>query len=188
MSNPKPEEKTYMAWSKDDVVRLVGWMEENQEELRGQQKKWHKDIKEEVFVDESIIVNRIRVKVSNMKAAWSMAKKSRDQSGWGLKPEDHSDSQQSFLEKKFLYSLLLPLKHTVPLLIADILDVLFFSSLHPVFCSANLASLPPPAAKMSFDASGKALKMIFLDSHESKTPKLEDHDIQHAHGGLDTEE
>ncbi|KAF8427057.1 hypothetical protein EV426DRAFT_715314 [Tirmania nivea] len=52
MSNPKPEEKTYMAWSKDDVERLVGWMEENQEALRGQQKKWHKDIKEEVFADE----------------------------------------------------------------------------------------------------------------------------------------
>ncbi|KAF8417647.1 hypothetical protein EV426DRAFT_709654 [Tirmania nivea] len=57
MSNPKPEEKTYMAWSKDDVERLVGWMEENQEALRGQQKKWHKDIKEEVFADEGITIN-----------------------------------------------------------------------------------------------------------------------------------
>ncbi|KAF8418336.1 hypothetical protein EV426DRAFT_645415 [Tirmania nivea] len=68
MSNPKPEEKTYMTWSKDDVERLVGWMEENQEALRGQQKKWHKDIKEEVFADEGITVNRIRDKLSNIQS------------------------------------------------------------------------------------------------------------------------
>ncbi|KAF8439174.1 hypothetical protein BGX38DRAFT_1208809 [Terfezia claveryi] len=108
MSNPNPEEKTYKAWSKEEVEKLIGWMEENQEALRGLQRKWHKDVKEEVFADdENITFNRIRDKVSNMKAAWSQAKKARDQSGWGLKPEDHSDSQQSFLEKKcaFFYRL-----------------------------------------------------------------------------------
>jgi len=54
-------------------------MEENQQALRGQQKKWHKDVKEEVFADDdSITLNRIRDKVANMKVAWSTAKKARD--------------------------------------------------------------------------------------------------------------
>ncbi|KAF8439653.1 hypothetical protein BGX38DRAFT_1144655 [Terfezia claveryi] len=94
ISNPNPEEKTYKAWSKEKVEKLIGWMEENQEVLQGLQRKWHKDIKEEVFADdENIIFNRIRDKVLNIKAAWSQAKKARDQSSWSLKPEDYSDSQ-----------------------------------------------------------------------------------------------
>jgi len=35
-----------------------------------------------------------------MKVAWSTAKKAGDQSGWGLKAEDHSESQQIYLAKK----------------------------------------------------------------------------------------
>ncbi|KAF8427469.1 hypothetical protein EV426DRAFT_699301 [Tirmania nivea] len=60
MSNPNSEEKTYKACSKEEVEKLIGWMEENQEALRGLQRKWHKDVKEEVFADnENITVNRI---------------------------------------------------------------------------------------------------------------------------------
>jgi len=42
-----------------------------------------------------------------MKVAWSTAKKARDQSGWELKAEDHSESQQTYLNKKcsFFYRL-----------------------------------------------------------------------------------
>ncbi|KAF8426234.1 hypothetical protein EV426DRAFT_661134 [Tirmania nivea] len=58
MSHPNSEEKTYKAWSKEEVEKLIGWMEENQEALRGLQRKWHKDVKEEVFADdENITVN-----------------------------------------------------------------------------------------------------------------------------------
>ena len=40
-------------------------MEENQEALRGQQKKWHRDVNEEVFADDdSITLNRIRDKAA----------------------------------------------------------------------------------------------------------------------------
>ncbi|KAF8426188.1 hypothetical protein EV426DRAFT_704117 [Tirmania nivea] len=60
MSNPNSEEKTYKAWSKEEVEKLIGWMEENQEALRGLQRKCYKYVKEEVFADdENITVNRI---------------------------------------------------------------------------------------------------------------------------------
>ena len=36
-------------WSKDEIDRLVGWMEENRDNLKGKQSNWHKDVKEEVF-------------------------------------------------------------------------------------------------------------------------------------------
>jgi len=68
----------------------------------------HKDVKEEVFADDnSITLNRILDKVADMKVARSTAKKARDQSGWGLKAEDHSESQQTYLNKKcpFFYRL-----------------------------------------------------------------------------------
>ena len=32
-------------WTKEEMERLVGWMEENQESLRGKQAVWHKDVK-----------------------------------------------------------------------------------------------------------------------------------------------
>ncbi|KAF8428737.1 hypothetical protein EV426DRAFT_711420 [Tirmania nivea] len=40
------------AWPKEDVERLVCWMEEHQENLRGKQAAWHKDVKEQVFAED----------------------------------------------------------------------------------------------------------------------------------------
>ena len=52
-------------WEKYDVEKLVSWMEENQEKLRGKQAAWHKDVKEEVFGDnDDMTVKRIREKHS----------------------------------------------------------------------------------------------------------------------------
>jgi len=42
-------------WSKSESERLVAWMEENQEELRGKQITWHKLVKEQVLSSEEQI-------------------------------------------------------------------------------------------------------------------------------------
>ena len=61
------------AWSKIEIELLVEWMEDNQEELRGKQNIWHKQVKEEVFTNEEhITVKRIVEKAVNMKAASCM--------------------------------------------------------------------------------------------------------------------
>ena len=70
------QQTTRSAWRKEDVERLVCWMEEHQGTLRGKQRTWHKDVKEQVFSEnEEITVRRIGDKVSNMKNAWRNARK-----------------------------------------------------------------------------------------------------------------
>ncbi|KAF8433060.1 hypothetical protein BGX38DRAFT_1276314 [Terfezia claveryi] len=50
-------------WSKEDVKRLVAWMEDHQDKLCGKQAVWHKDVKDQVFgEDEWITVKRIKEK------------------------------------------------------------------------------------------------------------------------------
>jgi len=39
-------------WTREEVERLVRWMEENQELLKGKQSEWHKRVKVQVFGDE----------------------------------------------------------------------------------------------------------------------------------------
>ncbi|KAF8424368.1 hypothetical protein EV426DRAFT_574030 [Tirmania nivea] len=88
-------------WPKEDMERLVCWMEDNQEKLRGKQAAWHKDVKEQVFAeDPDITVNRIRDKAQNMKKAWSDARKLREQSGSGVRAEDQVSSFNALLESK----------------------------------------------------------------------------------------
>lgn len=88
-------------WVKEDVERLVHWMEENQQSLRGKQSVWHNDIKEQVFAeDEDITVKRIREKVQNMKNAWRSARKLWQQSGSGLRAEDNPPTLNALLESK----------------------------------------------------------------------------------------
>lgn len=77
------------------------WMEENEESLRGRQAAWHKDVKDQVFADnEEITVKRIKEKVQNMRSSWKLARKLREQSGSGVKPEDNTPSFVAVLEKK----------------------------------------------------------------------------------------
>ncbi|KAF8425569.1 hypothetical protein EV426DRAFT_716101 [Tirmania nivea] len=77
-------------WSKSQSERLVAWMEENQEELRGKQIKWHKLVKEQVFSnDEHITVKRITDKATNMKRSWKEARAMQQRSGWGVKAENN---------------------------------------------------------------------------------------------------
>lgn len=76
-------------------------MEEHQENLRGKQAAWHKDVKEQVFArDPEITVNRIKDKAQNMKKAWSDARKLREQSGSGVRAEDQVSSFNALLESK----------------------------------------------------------------------------------------
>ncbi|KAF8416655.1 hypothetical protein EV426DRAFT_711845 [Tirmania nivea] len=85
--------KANKSWDKSDVERLVAWMEDNQEKLRGKQSAWHKDVKEELFKDEDdMTIKRIREKAVNMKTAWTKTKALVVKTGWGLRPEKNEAS------------------------------------------------------------------------------------------------
>ncbi|KAF8430147.1 hypothetical protein EV426DRAFT_708274 [Tirmania nivea] len=73
-------------WPKEDMERLVCWMEDNQEKLRGKQAAWHKDVKEQVFAEDPDIT--------------SDARKLREQSGSGVRAEDQVSSFNALLESK----------------------------------------------------------------------------------------
>ena len=88
-------------WTKAEVERLLAWMEDNLEELRGKQSRWHKDVKCEVFLkDEHITIKKISDKVSNMKKQWKEAKALRDGSGWGIMDYKEDQSIKDALERK----------------------------------------------------------------------------------------
>jgi len=83
------------------MERLVCWMEENQQSLRGKQTVWYKDVKEQVFGDnEDITVKRVGEKVQNMKNAWRNARKLQEQSGGGVRAEDNAPTFNALLETK----------------------------------------------------------------------------------------
>jgi len=44
--NANMPNSTTQAWARDEVERLISWMEDNQEQLRGKQIAWHKEVKE----------------------------------------------------------------------------------------------------------------------------------------------
>jgi len=82
MAADRPKTTRSRNWLKDDMERLVCWMEENQQSLRGKQATWHKDVKEQIFAEnEEITVKRIGEKVQNMKNSWRNARKIQEQSG-----------------------------------------------------------------------------------------------------------
>ncbi|KAF8418337.1 hypothetical protein EV426DRAFT_645416 [Tirmania nivea] len=51
MASQRPKPTRIRNWVKEDMERLVCWMEENKQSLRGKQSAWHKDAKEQVFGD-----------------------------------------------------------------------------------------------------------------------------------------
>jgi len=78
-------------------------MENHEEEIRGKQVQWHKEVKEEVFVDEEYIpVKRTTQKMGSMRKAWKGAKAGQEQerSGWRVKPEENEESINEVLERK----------------------------------------------------------------------------------------
>jgi len=91
-------------WSKSESERLVAWMEENQEELRGKQITWHKLVKEQVFPsEEHITIRRITDKATNMKRSWKEARAMQQRSGWGVRAEDNETSINEALERRCLF-------------------------------------------------------------------------------------
>ena len=94
------QQRQIKLWSAADTERLIAWMEDNQEALRGLQSKWYKDVKDALWKEDADMTwQRVRDKVQNMKQAWKRAANMRDQSGWGLSAEDHESSVVEKLEK-----------------------------------------------------------------------------------------
>ena len=88
-------------WWRSQVERLIDWMEEHLEDLRGKQVTWHKDVKEQLFSnDNHITVRKITNKVANMKRAWRDARAMQDQSGWGLQEDENDSTINGVLERK----------------------------------------------------------------------------------------
>ncbi|KAF8461924.1 hypothetical protein BDZ91DRAFT_736061 [Kalaharituber pfeilii] len=88
-------------WRKDEFERLVAWMEDNQEAIRGKQITWYKQVKEQVFAyEDHITVKKISDKMANAKRAWKEAKAILERSGWGMRPEDNEQSVNDILERK----------------------------------------------------------------------------------------
>ena len=86
---------------KEEVERLVAWMEENRQDLKGKQIAWHKDVKDQVFADdEHIMVKKITEKANNMKRRWKEAKTMLELSGWGVRLEDNEQSINDVLDRK----------------------------------------------------------------------------------------
>ena len=81
------------AWSDEELELLLGWMEENQELLRGSAVLWMGKAKEAVFADNvDKDVKKIKSKYHNMRTAWKAAKKLQEQSGFGVREDDCTNS------------------------------------------------------------------------------------------------
>ncbi|KAF8430248.1 hypothetical protein EV426DRAFT_713247 [Tirmania nivea] len=78
---------SFRPWKREEVERLVGWMEENQELLRGKQVH--------------ITVKKISEKMSNMKKAWKDAKAMQARPGWGIKSEENKESINEIWERRY---------------------------------------------------------------------------------------
>jgi hypothetical protein len=80
-------------WETSELEKLISWMEDNPELLRGSTNRWATKVKKSVFVTvDHIDLKKIKAKYHNMKAAWKVAKQLQDQSGFGLKEDDCESS------------------------------------------------------------------------------------------------
>ena len=78
-----------LAWTDDELKRFIGWVEENQEAIRGSTLTWTARLKDTVFGEEDHIdQKRIKTKFHNMKNSWKAAKQMQNQSGFGLTEAD----------------------------------------------------------------------------------------------------
>lgn len=89
-------------WEDSEIEKLVAWMEDNRELLRGSTLLWTMKAKEALFNDEDseIDAKKIKSKYHNMKNSWKAAKKLQDQSGFGWKEEDCESSVNELLNRK----------------------------------------------------------------------------------------
>ena len=93
-------------WTKDEIERLIDWMEDNPEELRGKQAAWHRKIVDKIFntaKDKHIDVKKICDKATNMKKQWRDTSAFRTKSGWGLQEDNLERTIHEALEKKCPY-------------------------------------------------------------------------------------
>ena len=94
-------QRTLVIWTNDEVESLIIWMEENEDHLHGKQLAWHKRVKEAVFsTHDHITIKKITDKALNIKRLWKEAKAIRDQSGFGIRPEENDTSINQVLERK----------------------------------------------------------------------------------------
>lgn len=94
--------KAYKPWQKEEVERLIGWLEGHVDLTEGKQSEWTKRAKEEVFsLDDHISTDKIRYKTRNLQTAYNKANRMRLQLGWGLglAEEDVEQSIRGRLEK-----------------------------------------------------------------------------------------
>ena len=55
---------TQRPWTRDEVERIIVWIEDHEEAIQGKQVQWHKEVKAQVFADEEhILVKRITEKM-----------------------------------------------------------------------------------------------------------------------------
>lgn len=82
------------------MERLVGWMMENQEALRGRKSAWVNDCKEQVFKNDlGVTIERIGVKYNNLKASWTATRKKIGGSGGGGGEDGELDEKYPFYQK-----------------------------------------------------------------------------------------
>jgi len=91
----------FFTWKKSDIERLIDWMEENLEALRGSRSTWIKDCKEQAFAEHAeITAKRIGTKYNNLKASLAAGKKKIGGTGWGVTEEGEI---KSWKKKYLLY-------------------------------------------------------------------------------------
>ena len=91
--------KAYNPWQKEDIERLIGWIEDHVNLMQGKPSEWTKRAKEVFSLDNHISTTKIRDKARNMRTAYNRAKQMQLQSGWRLTVEDVEQSIHDRLEK-----------------------------------------------------------------------------------------
>ena len=83
--------KAYKPWPKEEVERLIDWIEEHVDLMQGKRSGWAKQAREEAFstsTDDHIGVKNIQDKARNTRTAYNKAEQMQLRSGWGLTEED----------------------------------------------------------------------------------------------------
>ncbi|KAF8441141.1 hypothetical protein BGX38DRAFT_1272764 [Terfezia claveryi] len=86
---------------RQDMERLVGWMVENQETLRGRKSAWANNCKEQVFRNHlGVTIERIGFKYNNLKASsWTATRKKIGGSGSWEAEDGELDEKYPFYQK-----------------------------------------------------------------------------------------
>ena len=77
--------RAYKPWQKEEVERLIGWIEEHVDQMQGKRNEWAKQAKEEVFstsLDDHISAKKIQDKARDMRTAYKKVKQMKLRSAW----------------------------------------------------------------------------------------------------------